>query len=527
MMVIINNGGRSMSLRFDYVIVGAGSAGCVLAARLSENPDVRVALIEAGTSDHGAELQVPLLWMRSFKSKFDWDYVSEPEPGLDGRCIYVPRGKTLGGSSAINAMIYHRGHPADYDEWADNGATGWSHQDLLPYFIKSEGNERGDQQGHGRLGPLTVSDSRSAEPLFDRFIEAALQAGHPRNDDFNGSSQIGVGRYQFTQRNGARCSAAMAYLHPASDRANLRMFRNSLVQRIVLERHRAIGVEIDRDGDTEVLHADREVIISGGAYNSPQILMLSGIGPAAQLQALGLPVHADLPVGENLQDHPMAHVEYLADAKTLLHAGTAENLALFQTAGRGAFCSNGIESGGFLSTQQNPTVPDIQLYFSAGMYDNQGLMLPYDDAIGVGFNLLKPTSRGKVTLRSTRPDAKPRIQFNYYSTPEDRETMMRGLEISLDIMRQSTLKQLLRAPYAMPASDTPEDIWAHIQRTTGTINHPTSTCAIGQVVDRNLKVFDIDHLRVVDASVMPSVTRGNTNAPVIAMAERAAELIAG
>jgi choline dehydrogenase len=319
----------------------------------------------------------------------------------------------------------------------------------------------------------------------------------------------------------------LAYLHPASDRPNLRVFRNSLVQQIVFEGRRAIGVAIDRDGDAEIIHADREVIISGGAYNSPQILMLSGVGPAAQLRALGLPVHADLPVGENLQDHPMAYIEYLVDAKTLLHAGTPENLALFQTEGRGAFCSNAVESGGFVSTLQDPAVPDIQLYFSAGMYDNQGLMQPYDDAIGIGFNLLKPTSRGKVTLRSARPDAKPRILFNYYDTPEDREAMMRGLELSLEIARQPTLKQILRAPYAMPVSNTAEDLWVHIQQTTGSVHHPTSTCAIGQVVDSELKVFGIDHLRVVDASVMPSVTRGNTNAPVIAMAERAAELIAG
>jgi choline dehydrogenase-like flavoprotein len=515
-----------MSLGFDYVIVGAGSAGCVLAARLSENPDVRVALIEAGASDNATELQVPLLWMQSLKTKFDWDYASEPEPALGGRCIYVPRGKTLGGSSAINAMVYHRGHPTDYDEWAENGAAGWSHRDLLPYFIKSEGNERGDQQGHGRLGPLTVSDSRSAEPWFDRFIEAAVQAGHQRSDDFNGPSQMGVGRYQLTQRNGARCSAALAYLHPALARPNLRVFRNSLVQRIVFEANRATGVSIDCDGD-EVLYADGEVIVSGGSYNSPQILMLSGIGPAAQLQALGLPVRADLPVGENLQDHPLAYVQYLTDAKTLLHAGTPENLALFQTERRGAFASNGVESGGFVSTLQNPSVPDIQLYFSPAMYDNAGLMQPHDDAFGIGFNLLKPTSRGRVTLRSARPDAKPRIFFNYYDTPEDRQAIRRGLEISLDIARQPALKELMRAPHAAPASNTPDDIWAHIQRTTGTVHHPTSTCAIGQVVDPDLKVFGIDRLRVVDASVMPSVVRGNTNAPVIAMAERAAELIAG
>jgi choline dehydrogenase len=510
---------------YDYVIVGAGSAGCVLAARLTENPHVRVALIEAGSADYASQIAIPIAALQLFKSKFDWDYRSEPEPGLGRRPVYVPRGKTLGGSSSINAMVYQRGNRGDYDEWARLGAAGWSYAELLPYFIRSEGNERGDENFHGRHGPLTVRDSRSQQPYFDWFIQAAIQAGYPTNEDFNGPSQIGIGHYQFTQRNGARCSAAVAYLHPALERSNLTVITNALVTRVVLEGIRAIGVAIDRDGVEEILLANQEVLLSAGSYNSPQLLMLSGIGPAEHLRQLGLLVTADLPVGEGLQDHPLVPIEYLTNERTLRFAGSAEDVALFQSEGRGALTSNGLEAGGFLSTQGHQTLPDVQLYFGAAMYDDAGLMNPYDDAIGIGVNLLKPTSRGRLTLRSARPDSKPRILFNYYTTPEDRRTMIDGIKIALEILGQPVLQDRLRAPYLVPDSSREQDIWSFIQRNAGTVHHPTSTCAIGKVVDVHLKVFGVEGLRVVDASVMPSVIRGNTNAAVIAIAEKAAELL--
>jgi choline dehydrogenase len=510
---------------FDYIIVGGGAAGSVLAARLSERPDIKVLLIEAGSSDHAPEIRIPLASMQLFKTKFDWDYCSEPEPALGGRTIYIPRGKTLGGSTSINAMVYQRGNPADYDEWAHTTAPGWSYQDLLPYFLKSEANVRGDARWHGRSGPLAVRDSRSGVPEFEWFIDAAIEAGHPPNSDFNGESQTGVGYYQLMQRNGMRCSAADAYLHPARSRKNLVVKTNALVTRVLLEGTYAVGVAVDRDGVEEIYHADREIILSAGSYNSPQLLMLSGIGPATHLSAFGLKVVADLPVGEGLQDHPIFGLLYLTDERTLSFAGTADHFHQFQTEGTGPLTSNAVEAGGFLSTQGHASIPDIQLYFCFAMYGNAGLMKPYDDAFGIGVNLLKPSSRGRVSLRSARPDAKPRILFNYFDDVEDRKVALDAVRMAAEILQQPSLHSRLRAPFSMPKSLRSQDIWTFVQQNTETVHHPASTCAIGTVVDPQLRVLGIDGLRVVDASVMPSVIRGNTTATVIAVAERAADLL--
>jgi choline dehydrogenase len=510
---------------FDYIIVGGGAAGSVMAARLSEHPDINVLLIEAGSADYAPEINIPLAAMQLFKTKFDWDYCSEPEPALGGRTIYVPRGKTLGGSTSINAMVYQRGNLADYDEWARAGASGWSYNDLLPYFLKSEENERGDTRWHGRQGPLSVRDSRSGLSDFDWFVDAAIEAGHQRNSDFNGESQKGVGHYQFMQRDGERCSAAHAYLHPARARKNLLVKTNALVTRVVLDGTRAVGVAVDRDGVEETYRACREVILSAGSYNSPQLLMLSGIGPAAHLSEFGLDVVADLPVGEGLQDHPIFGIFYLTDERTLSFAGTEDDLRRFQREGTGALTSNAVETGGFLSTQGHASIPDIQLYFCFSMYGNAGLMKPYDDGLGIGVSLLKPSSRGRVSLRSARPDAKPRILFNYFQEMEDREVALEGVRMAVEILQQPSLRNRLRAPYQIPESLRSEDIWTFVQQNTETVHHPTSTCAIGAVVDPQLRVLGIDGLRVVDASVMPSVIRGNTTAAVIAIAERAADLL--
>jgi choline dehydrogenase len=511
---------------YDYVIIGGGSAGCVLAARLTEDPNVSVALLEAGDADKAQEISTPIAWPGLAKTKFDWDFASEPEPALNGRRVYIARGKTLGGSSAVNAMIYMRGNPMDYDGWAKEGAPGWSYQEILPYFIKSESNQRGDGRFHGRSGPLSVQDGRYKHPLVDRFVEAGIQAGHAHNDDFNGASQLGVGRLQFTMRDGLRWSAADAYLHPARQRPNLHVLTGVLVTRVLLEGSRAVGVTISRYGNQEeTLRAEREVILSAGAYNSPQILMLSGIGPASGLKGFGIAPIVDLPVGENLQDHPFVLPMYLTNESTFFRAGSAEDVRLYQRERRGPLASGMVEAGGFLTVRPGKRVPDIELQMAPVMYSDEGLSGPTDDAFGISADLLKPTSRGKVTLRSTRPDAKPRIFLNVLTTAGDRSTIVAGVRQILHIVKQPALDAVRRSDLSVPRSESDADIWEFVQQQAITDRHPSCTCAMGRVVDPELKVLGIEGLRVVDASVMPSITRGNLNATVIAIAEKAADLL--
>jgi choline dehydrogenase-like flavoprotein len=509
----------------NYIIIGAGSAGCVLAARLSEDPAASVTLIEAGGPDTAQAIHIPAAFPQLFKSELDWDYTSEPEPGLDGRRVYLPRGRMLGGSSSINAMVYIRGHRADYDDWAAQGATGWSYHDVLPYFRKSETNERGEDQFHGALGPLSVCEGRSRNALMDAFVAAGVEAGYPANPDFNGAEQDGVGLFQNTQRNGMRCSAAVAYLHPAMARPNLHVVTNALTTRILFDGSRATGVEIMRNGALEQIHADTEVIVAAGAYNSPQILMLSGIGPAAELAAFQIPVVADLPVGDGLQDHPMVLMTWLTDQETLMTALTPDNVALLQTEGRGPLTSNIGEAGGFFRTRPGLPAPDVQFHAAPVMFYEEGLGIPTAHAFGYGPCVLKPTSRGKVSLRTASPASKPRIVHNYFATEADRASMQEGMRIALDIARQPAMQAHITGPHIVPKSDSAADIWDHVKTTCQTVYHPTSTCAIGPVVDAQLRVHGIEGLRVVDASVMPSVVRGNTNAPTIMIAERAADLI--
>ena len=332
---------------YDYIIVGAGSAGCALAGRLSEQPDVRVALIEAGSTDTAPEIHTPAAFPTLFKGPYDWDLSSDPEPGLNRRRLYLPRGRMLGGSSSMNAMVYIRGNRADYDEWAENGATGWSFDEVLPLFKRAEDNERGESEFHGVGGPLTVSDSRANSAIADAVIEAAVAAGHSPNPDFNGAGQDGFGRFQVTQRDGLRCSSAVAYLHPALARPNLTVLTGATALRLRIDGHRVRGVEILRDGQIEQVTADREVILSAGAYQSPQLLMLSGIGPADHLRTLQIQVLQDLPVGEGLQDHLMFLANWLTDHESLLTAPTPANVELLQSQGRGPLTSNIAVAGGF------------------------------------------------------------------------------------------------------------------------------------------------------------------------------------
>jgi choline dehydrogenase-like flavoprotein len=515
-----------MKNEFEYIIVGAGSAGCVLAARLSEEPNVRVALLEAGGPDDAPEIHMPVAFPQLFKSKYDWDFASEPEPMLGHRRIYLPRGKTLGGSSAMNAMIYIRGNAADFDDWADQGASGWSYREVLPCFIRSECNERGDPRYHGHSGPLAVQDSRSMHPLVDHLLEAAVRSGYRHNDDFNGASQMGAGRFQLTQRNGVRCSTASAYLHPSIERRNLQVFTDTLVLRLLLDGRRATGVSVYRGGQEETLFSRREIILAAGAYGSPQILMLSGVGPADDLTRLGIPVGVDLPVGTNLQDHPLLPMSYLTDERSLLGAGSAEDVALYQK-GRGPLTSNVAEGGVFLSTRGDENLPDCQFEMAPAMYFDEGLSAPSDHAFTMVTTILKPTSRGRVALRSARPDSKPRLYHDFLATDDDRATMIAGVRLAMDLFAQPNLSNLRRAPFSVPASDSETDIAEFIQQRTGTNYHPSCTCAIGHVVDSDLRVLGTEGLRVADASVMPSIVRGNTNAATIAIAEKAADIMLG
>jgi choline dehydrogenase len=362
---------------------------------------------------------------------------------------------------------------------------------------------------------------------MDAFVEAAVEAGYAKNPDFNGVAQDGVGLYQNTQRNGMRCSAAAAYLHPAMGRPNLRVITGAQATRILFDNKRATGVEIAVAGRLEEVRADKEVILSAGAYNSPQLLLLSGVGPAADLAMLQIPVREDLPVGVGLQDHPMTLMTWFTGTETLMTALSAENVGLLQSEGRGPLTSNIGEAGGFFRTRDGLEAPDVQFHAAPVMFYEEGMGIPFAHAFGFGPCVLKPTSRGKLSLRSANPFSKPRITHNYFATPEDRQSIIEGIRIGLEIAAQPALKAHITSPHITPKSASEADVWEHIQKETQTVYHPTSTCAIGPVVDSDLKVHGFDGLRVVDASVMPSVVRGNTNAPTIMIAERAADLIRG
>ncbi|MEU6808043.1 GMC family oxidoreductase N-terminal domain-containing protein [Streptomyces sp. NPDC046831] len=512
---------------YDYIIVGAGSAGCVLAHRLSEDESTRVLLIEAGPVDDAPEIHIPAAFSKLFQTKYDWSYLTECEPGLDGRRRYLPRGRMLGGCSSMNAMIYIRGNRRDYDAWAAGGADGWSWQDVLPYFLRAEDFRGAPSPWHSTGGPLTVSEGRSRHPLADAYVTAAQEAGYRYTSDFNGPEQDGVGYYHLTQRDGLRWSAADAYLRPALSRPNLEVLTGVLCTRVLLDGDRATGVEVERDGELLCLRAEREVVLSAGAYNSPQLLLLSGIGPGSELASHGIAPRVDLPVGENLQDHPHVGLCCLTGTESLFTAETPENVRLLETEGRGPLTSNVGEAGGFHRTREGLDAPDIQVHAAPVMFHEEGISPVTDHAFMLGAVVLAPTSRGKVSLRSALPSAKPRVLHNYLTTEEDRATMIRALRMLLGIAAQPSLAEHRRADFRVPRSADDTGLLAFARRQLQTLYHPTSTCSIGPVVDSRLRVHGVSGLRVVDASVMPTVVRGNTNAPTIMIAEKGADLIRG
>jgi choline dehydrogenase len=514
---------------YDYVIVGAGSAGCVLANRLTEDPDVSVLLLEAGGPDTNELVHLPAAFSALYRTAQDWDHSTIYEPFANDRRIYLPRGKVLGGSSSINAMVYMRGNPLDYDEWG----PGWTWDEMLPYFKRSEDNERGESDFHGAGGPLPVSEGRSRNPLGQMFLDSATAHGLSLNEDFNGPEQDGVGWYQVTHRNGARASAAVAYLHPAMTRPNLTVETHVHALSILFEGERAVGVVGARLSEMIVHRAEREVIVCGGSYNSPQLLMLSGLGRPAELADLQIEVVAELPeIGLNLHDHPNAGAVYSIDEEiSLFGALNEENLALFEGEGRGPLTSNVAEAGGFMRTRDGLDAPDVQFHFAPARFQSEGLVPGDGHGFALGACVLTPKSRGFVALGSPDPTAKPLIVHNYLEHPDDVASMVAGVRTSMEICESGPLGEVSTGMLIGPPSRSDEDIEAHVRARLQTLYHPVGTCRMGDdpgaVVDRELRVRGVSGLRVVDASVIPSVPRGNTNAPVIALAERAADLIRG
>jgi len=523
---------------FDYIIVGAGSAGCVLANRLTASGRHRVLLLEAGGRDNHFWIHVPLGYGKLFAdAKVNWLYSTEPEPDLGNRRIIQPRGKVLGGSSSINGLLYVRGQAADYDHWRQLGNSGWGFDDVLPYFRKAEDQERGADDYHGEGGPLSVSDVSEPHPLCEAFIAAAQQAGFPRNDDFNGATQEGVGYYQLTTRKGRRWSTARGYLRPVLNRPNLKVVTNALATRILFDGRRATGVEYRHGGALHRAHANAEVILSGGAFNSPQLLQLSGVGPAELLRRHGIDVVADMAgVGSDLQDHYQVRMQYrctepitMNDVINSWRHRMGEGLRYFVSR-KGLLTIGAGYAGAFLRTRPELATPDVQIHFLIFSADTAGAALHPFPGFMMSVCQLRPESRGFVHIKSNDPAAAPAIQPRYLSDRLDCETTVAGIKLLRDIMERQAIRRYI-ATELVPGADcvSDADMLAYARATGTTVYHPTCTCRMGTdakaVVDPRLRVHGFEGLRVVDASIMPALVSGNTNAAAVMIGEKGADMI--
>jgi choline dehydrogenase-like flavoprotein len=532
-----------MSLQtFDYVVVGGGSAGCVIASRLSDDGKNSVCLLEAGSTDHSVLIRAPAGVVAMVPTRLNnYAYQTVPQPGLNGRRGYQPRGKTLGGSSSINAMLYVRGHRSDYDHWAGLGNPGWAYDDVLPFFRRSEHNERFVADGfHGVGGPLNVADLRSPSPLNQSFLRAAANHGVPRNDDYNGAEQFGSFHYQVTQKNGERCSAANAYLTPHLGRTNLKVETGTLASRITFEGRRAVGVEFFKGGHMHAIRARCEVIVCGGTFGSPQLLMLSGIGPTGSLQRHGIPVLHALPgVGQNLQDHIDYVQTWLASSSTPTFGVSLPGIARitkaifeWQRQRTGLITSTFAESGAFVRSQPNVAVPDLQLIFAVAIVDDHARKMHLGHGFSCHVSVLRPKSRGTVDLGSPDPRAAPVIDPAFFSHPDDMSPMLRGARLMSSILKDEALAPFRGQRMLYPVDlDDDAQLEADIRQRSDTQYHPVGTCKMGPaddagaVVDARLRVHGVGGLRVADASIMPTLVGGNTNAPTIMIGEKAAEMI--